>query len=353
MKTKIELTIEIQERGADPRIKRTPFEEENYLSTCWNRPRDLPLNLGPKCLRVLPPLAQMTLTNLTESCTGGKVLEGTVNRILLLLKAGPKESCRDVAIRFSCSSFLVTSSGNMTKISTNQEAEEDTSSPVVDPTNHFVRTPVLVREATNVQPEMTSYGYEIPKGWTLLGEDDDSYSPVIQALDNGDQTYAIFDIFRPSPRVTRIDGVLQPGDDEAGLAYEQSMCQSDINVSIRYHQERPTLDGVDDKHQSDVVVLTQTIPVTWSQPLSATFSPGLKLTHPCGNRHPTNNVPDANNRRNISSNIFDTEMVLVDGERVTSKCSLEAAAAADELNVEIDEVRFEVILSHRSCRVDC
>ncbi len=345
-KRPIHLRIEKKERVPDPNIKRTPFEEDNYVSTCWHRPVGIPLNLGPKCLRVLPPLASMIVNNITESHTGGKVLEGTVNRILLALKAGRHELCRDIAIRLSCTSFLVTSSGTLTKISANATAtESDEKISVVDPTNHHVRTPVLVKEDKNAQASMIRYGYEIPEGWILADEDLDSYSTIPGVLNKGDQTYAVLDIFRPSPRVTRIDGVLQPGDDEEGLSYEHSMCQSEIEVSIRYRQERPSHEVQSDKHKSDVVVLTQKIAVTWSQPLVATFSPGLKLTHPCGNRHPTNTVPDANSRRAPSHNASEAEMVLVDGERVTSKCTLEAAAAADELHVDINEIRFEVSLA--------
>ena len=47
-------------------------------------------------------------------------------------------------------------------------------------------------------------------------------------------------------------------------------------------------------------------------------------------------------RRNPSGVTLEDEMVLIDGERVSCKCSLESAAAADNLFVEIDEIKFEV-----------
>lgn len=345
-------------------IKRTPFEEENYIASSWMRPLDLPLNSGPRCLRVLPPLADMIITNITETFTNGKVLEGTVNRVLLRLKAGCQENCSDVAIRVACSSVLVSATGDSTRISSDSVDEEEAIS-VVDPSHPHVRTPVLVKADKDAPAQMIRYGYEIPKGWTLVGEDGrgaagDDYYPVIESLRSGEQTYAVFDIFRPSPPVTRIAGVFQPGEDEEGLAYEHSMCQSDIEISIRYNQKRSLQKqktmtakqrgrrkGDDesppsDENESDLVFLTQTASVVWSQPISTTFSPGLKTTQPCGNRHPTNTVPDSNSRRNPVAPMMEAEMVLVDGERVTTKCTLEAAASADGLLTDVEEIKFEV-----------
>jgi hypothetical protein len=364
---KIELVIEKKQAATETQIKRTAVEEENYVASSWMRPPDLPLNLGPRCLRVLPPLADMLVTNITESSTNGKALEGTINRVLLRLKAGDQEDCSDVAVRFSCSSFLVSASGDSTKISSEPIEGEETMS-VVDPLNPHVRTPVLVKTDKDVPAKMTKYGYEIPKGWTLVGEDghgeaEDMFVPVIETLKSDEQTYAVFAIFRPSPPVTRIAGVFKTGEDEEGLAYEHSMCQSDIEVSIRYRQSRslqtkktvttkrrgrrktedePLDPPPSDENESDLVFLTETVPIVWSQPISTTFSPGVKSTHPCGNRHPTNVVPDSNTRRNPIGSTVEAEMVLVDGERVTTRCTLEAAASADGLLTDVQEIKFQV-----------
>lgn len=349
------------------KVKRTAFEEENYIASSWMRPLDLPLNFGPRCLRVLPPLADMIITNITEGFTNGKALEGTVNRVLLRLKAGSEENCSDVAVRVSCSNVLVSGSGDSTRITSNPADEEENIS-IVDPLNLHVRTPVLVKADKDAPSQMTKYGYEIPKGWTLVGDDghgtaEDEFLHVIETLKSGEETYAVFDIFRPSPPVTRITGVFQPGEDEEGLAYEHAICQSDIDVSIRYRQDRVAQKKKlmttkrrgrrkaedeaagppsSDESESDVVFLTQTVPIVWSQPISTTFSPGLKSSYPCGNRHPTNTVPDSESRRNPIASTIDAEMVLVDGERVTTKCTLEAAASADGLLADINEVKFEV-----------
>ena len=109
--TIVELTIEKKFLKTETNIKRTPFEEDNYISSAWRRPQHIPLTSGPRCLRVLSPLADMIVTNLTESSTGGKALEGTVNRVLLRLKAGLLENCSDVKFKVRSSSFLVSSQG--------------------------------------------------------------------------------------------------------------------------------------------------------------------------------------------------------------------------------------------------
>ena len=367
----IELVMEKkQDALTETTVKRTAFEEDHYVASSWKRPSDLPLTLGPRCLRILPPLADLIVTNITEDFTNGKALEGTVNRVLLRLKAGSEENCSEIAMRVSCSSSLISASGDSTKIA-NDQVDEEENIAVVDPSNPHVRTPVLVREDKGSSSGITSYGYEIPKGWTLLGEDgrgtiEDTFSPIFETLKSGEQAYAFFDIFRPSPPVTRSEGLLDVGEDEDGLAYERSICQSDIDVSIRYRQKRSlrrtamtttkrrgrrqsedfalTSLYSEENEGDDEVFLTQTVSILWSQPIATTFSPGLKSTHQCGNRHPSNRLPDSTSAGNPSATTSQTEMVLVDGERVTTKCTFEAAAAADGLLADIEEVTFEVRL---------
>jgi hypothetical protein len=79
----------------------------------------------------------------------------------------------------------------------------------------------------------------------------------------------------------------------------------------------------------------------WNAPMVVVFSPGIKQTHPSGNRHPSNFVPDP-----LSSvapgNSQESEMVLIDGERISTKCVLEAAVSIDGMTVEIEKIRFEV-----------
>ena len=362
----IELVVEKKQMTTELNIIRTPFEEESYVAASWMRPIHLPMKFGPRCLRVSPPLPDMIVTNLTENYTNGKTLEGTVNRILLRLEAGQIETCKDVAIRVSCSSFLVSAAGVSTKISATTNDDEEKAS-VIDPTNPHARTPVLVKENKGAPARMTNFGYEVPKGWMLAcgdgqtaGEDD--YVPLLSTFESDDQSYAVFDIFRPSPAVARVGGASVHGNDDDGRIHEHSMCQSDIYVSIRYRQGRPAKKGKwlvaakrrgerssedesvspagDD--ETDLVELTQTMSVQWSAPLSTEFSPGIKSSHPSGNRHPTNVVQDPVSRRSPIAAATESEMVLVDRERVTVKCMLEAAASADGLMVDVEEIRFEV-----------
>lgn len=361
--TIIELTIEKKQVVTEANIKRTPFEEENYISSAWMRPRYLPLNRGPRCLRVLPPTAELIVTNLTEPCTNGKVLEGTVNRLVLRLVAGPNENCTNLEMRASCSSLLVSGEGKTTKIAF--ESGADDVIPVVDPTSENVRTPILVKQDDErYEAQMTEYGFKVPAGWRLADNNGlgggENFVPVVSTLNSGDATYIAIDIYRPSPRVTRINGVVQVGDDEQDLTLEHSTCQTSIEVTVQYLQSRPIQEqkllttkrrgkrqhsneqhGVSEENKPELVSLTRKIAVVWSAPISATFTPGVKETHPSGNRHPSNAIPDPiiGSPLNLSS---EKEMVLVDGERVATRCSLEAGASADGLMANIEEIRFKV-----------
>jgi hypothetical protein len=363
--TIVELTIVKNYPKTEMNIKRTPFEEDNYVASAWKRPRHISLTRGPRCLRVLSPMADMVVTNLTEASTNGKVVEGTVNRILLRLKAGQNENCLDVKFKVICSSFLISPEGNVRR---GVDATDDSlydRDTAVSKEDSRVRTPVLVKRDENAKNQTTCFGYSLPAGWAIASSESqdpsDGFVRVVSTLKSGGSTYAYFDVYRPLPAITRIDGVVQEGESEEDFMFDQDLCQTDIDVSVSYRQERAALKtkqmpirrrsrmkpgeepGVEDEDEEkfDLVSLEYSSRVMWVSPIAAFFSPGLKTTHPCGNRHPSNNLP---NRGDISprSESEPTEMVVLDGERVSTKCTLEAVAAEDGLTVNIDAIRFEV-----------
>jgi hypothetical protein len=317
-------------------------------------------------------MADLIVTNLTESYTNGKVLEGTVNRILLKLKAGAEENCTDVTFRVLCSSLLISIDGSTKRIVSEDDDAESEKGSTEKMNQSAVRTPVLVKRDQSAAAIMTEYGYELPAGWVLVGDGQgirDRYSPVVSTLRSGDSTFAYFDLYRPSPKLTRMEGVLHVGEQEEDLACERDMCQTDVDVSVSYRQERsakqvkksrrrsrkkPSLsgsapesdagDGEEAKAEEDtpdLVTLDYTASVMWNAPIAAAFYPGIKETHPCGNRHPSNTVHDPE-AGILPPDVEETEMVLIDGERVNTKCSLEAVAAVDGLTAGIERIRFEV-----------
>lgn len=367
--TIVELTIEKKSTRTETNIKRTPFEEDNYIASAWKRPQHIPWTSGPRCLRVLSPMADVIVTNLTEPYTNGKVLEGTVNRVLLRLKAGLLENCLDVKFKVNSSSFLVSAQGKTRRlVDVDQIQDSDDSGKQVSKENPRARTPILVTRDDSAKGQATVFGYNIPAGWTIVDEkqesSDQSYVPIVSTLKSGESTYAYFDVYRPLPFITRMDGVLQAGENKEDSEFDQDVCQTDIEVSISYRQERPTAKtkapirrrtrkkpGEDMQHEqaeeeekSDLVNLDHSTRVLWVSPISAVFSPGLKDTHPCGNRHPSNNLPDTGNMKTHDA-LTQTEMVILDGERVSTKCTLEAAASVDGLGADIDEIRFKVSFS--------
>jgi len=243
-------------------------------------------------------------------------------------------------MRASCSSVLLSSTGERTRI-TSDSANDDDVGAVVDPMNFSARTPILVRATADEEIYRSPYGHQLPKGWKPVEADE--YLPLVSSLRPGTVAYTFVDVFRPSPNC---DGPLASGIEDGIGNYENHVCQSNVELTIRYEKDRslPTLDGsgpeASEESKSDVVSLTQIETVTWSEPVFATFSPGTKFTHPSGNRHPSNSTQ-------ISSEP-DEEMVLIDGERVMTKCILEAASSADGLSVEVEEVRFNDVSDENS-----
>ena len=114
------------------------------------------------------------------------------------------------------------------------------------------------------------------------------------------------------------------------------MCRTDIEVSVTYNQCR---NGSGSGADATAVTLFETVSVAWSTPISSSFCPAWKDAYPSGNRHPSNFVADVANSH-IPSHDAAQEMVLIDKEKVTTRCTMEAIASDDGFEVEIDKVRF-------------
>lgn len=355
--TVVELTIEKKYAKTDANIKRTPFEEDNYLASAWRRPRLAPMTWGPRCLRVLSPMADMTVTNLTDQKTNGKAMEGAAHRVLLKLQAGDFEECMDVKVNISCSSFLLSPEGKVRRITGVQEAES--SETCLSKENPKVRTPVLVKRQEGLPPQDSGVGYTLPEG--LAGDESSDFVSITPQLKGGESSFTYFDLYRPAPPVSRTQFVLSEGSDGEDFSFDQHMCQTDVDVTISYRQERPSQKGKQqlrrrgrrkpDENQDaeeevtdvkdEIVTLEYSTRVQWVAPFSAVFKRGLHDGHPCGNRHPSNNLPDAS-AASARHHDDSPDIVALHGEQVSARCTLEAVAADDNLVPNIEEVRFQV-----------
>jgi hypothetical protein len=362
--TLIELTIGMKKPKTAVDIKRTPYEEDNYVASAWSRPEHVPFSRGPRCLRVLGPQPELVISNLTDSVTDGKALEGTVNRMLLKLQAGQNERCTDVKFSMTCFSVLITPTGSTKRLVT-QEAitaqMSDCSVSMKDPT---FRTPSVVVPTPQVSTETpTDYGYNLPPGWELAEAGQGYTGTIASSMKGGEAAFLPLHFFRPATL----------------LQDDRMTCKTDFYVTVTYRQERsaarkqkvnkraarqrPVMSGgnkasgtngdppeQDESSQldtpmdkpvdsSDEVSLEYSGSILWAHPLCATFSQGVRRNQPSGSRHPSNVVNNA-----VDSGLND-EFALIDGENVTVKCSLTAVGEVEGLNTEIVSVRFMVSMS--------
>lgn len=346
--------IEVMIEKKKPKIlfekKRTPFEEDNYLCAAWSRPPDLPLLRGPRCLRTVGPTSDMIITNLTLPITENTALEGTVNRILLKLEAGPSEICKDLKYQIKFSSVFVAADGKTLNLS------EESSSPEqgipLKEKNAKTRAPLIVArdpDSSLTESKVTEYGYAIPEGWIQIGSDSnksDFMVPKVSTVKNGESTFAFFDLFRPSPLSRRRIEFLSEIDYDND---EHGVCQTDFEVKISYLQERfPSqkehfvTKGVDNfdsssvidsgkyNNSADLVTIDYSSSVTWCAPLSAAFSKGVNSSYPSGSRYPLNS-----NSQTVND---DNEIRIVNGERNTTRCALQGNK---HLRIEIARIQFE------------
>lgn len=365
----IELTIEKRKKKTAANIKRTPFEEDNYLASAWSRPENLPLLRGPRCLRVLGPMPQMIVTNLSDQITDGKAIEGTVNRVLLRLQAGPAEICEDIKFRLSCSSMLLCSDGTTKHLTTEENTIADIGT---------ARVPSLVSQDPRAkQGARTDFGYTLPVGWKLLGSGlgtHDEVAPPSASLKGGEETYIYFDIYRAHRKLPPLDSVDETGSRRSAdntystmgtIVDGNEICQTDFDVTITYRQARPkaqqrtrrrrkppptaqtTADGPSNNNDdlADVVFLEYSGSVMWTSPLSADFNSvnRAQKAAPSGTRHPTNST-------DLSASVREKkekeEVDLIDGERIVTRCTLKTNEHSTDGNLEIKKIWFLVRRMH-------
>ena len=341
--TFVKLVIEVKQPEGQPNTKRTNFDDNNYVSSAWKRPPNLPLRKGPRCLRLLSPIASMLVTNVTEAITNGKVLEGTVNRVVFKLKAPEHETCTNIVIRAKSSSALTTADGKEKTISlldgeASSEDGEDTMNP-------RVRAPVLVKPDPSTQTFMTDFGYILPSGWALAGDgqgSDDDYSILAPTIKAGEEAFACFDVYRPTSEPIKAHTKSNQTIVEEMTKLNDCKCETKIDFSIQYQQEIINDDKSASSHDiaNNSVSLDHSVTVLWSSPMSVAFSSNAKEMYPSGIQHPSNIVPDRTSPKNQSHIDSAKGTILIDDGKVFTKGIIDHIASTDGLDIEIDKVRF-------------
>lgn len=367
--THIELTIRKKKPKTLANIKRTPFEEENYIASAWSRPLHLPLSRGPRTLRVLGPMPELIIKDMTEEVTGGKVVEGTVNRILLQFTAGAQERCNNIKYKVSCFSVLLTPNGSTRRLVSEEEMSQ--SEGAMDMMDASCRTPTLVVQGPDPsQVSDCEYGYELPQGWTLADSGQSFEGPVLPLLSCGESKFIDVNLYRPAPLI-HSEAFSAESDRNIG---DVSLCKTDYYITVSYRQERTSslktkrstvtrgrrrrpvagsassespsaVQAPDDQEEKgqekkaeetlDEVSLEFTGSVVWGKALKASFQPGTRITCPSGKRSKSNII------KGNGESDGDEVLSLVEGHSFTTRCSFLADSAVEGLKTEIIGVRFE------------
>jgi hypothetical protein len=367
--TPIVLTIGKKKPKTAANIKRTPFEEENYIASAWSRPDSLKLSLGPRSLRVLPPLPDLVIENLTEEMTGGNGLEGTVNRVLLKLTPGARERCVDIKYKVTCFSVLMGQNGTTRRLVSESELVE--SEGAISMKNSSFRTPSLVTPGNDSSTvSTTDYGYDTPSGWKVAGTGQALSGRTIPSLSYGESGYVAIDLYRPSLRIHAI-GAHDSDDEDVGAT---ALCKTDFYFSISYRQEtavretgkrssirrsvtrqRPRMTSSTEAESDasmpkvaqeasaplrpqdalfDEVSLEYTGSLVWSRPLSAAFRHGASNVCPIVQ---SGTVQQTSNEESSNGKSFQ----VMDGENVTTTCAIQVESAVEGLKTEVIAIRYE------------
>ena len=324
----------------------------------------LPFGRGPRSLRVLGPLPDLVVKNLTSHLTNDQALEGTVNRTLLLLQAGPNETCVDIEISTSCFSILLTSAGATKRLVSDEELQSPEMENGLNMTDSRCRTPIMVEDSQDTGESDSGFGYSLPAGYKPSGTGQRRNVMRISSLGPGQNRLLPIDFFRPAVCLQRSGPDNEVHDESLG---DRSLCKTDIYVTIKYKQKRPqpkvpkrnrrrssrkrpvmpSSTGetpVESESQPneqspdlyDEVELEHSGSITWATPLTAQFPTTSKTSSPSGIRHPLNSVHGA------PAASSDQEIVVVDEQIVPVRCSLSLDPSMAELKTELLSIRFEV-----------
>lgn len=295
-------------------VKRAAIEEDNYIYSAWSRPTAFPLTFGPRCLRVVCPQPNLEITDVTTSLTNGRLMEGTVNRILLKLRAGPNEHCKNVKLSVICSSSLEEGLPNSSSLLDMEHSTEDAK-------DFSARQPILVEPCGN---DHTSIN--LPSGWRMNNKNNgqgarDNWFSVQDTLYGGSSTYAYFDLFRKLPEYE-------------GNRYGR--CRTNFLVTVTYSQIRKT--QCDASRHGDIVVQEYRGTAIWCSPMKAkvSFSPATRKMIPSGIRHKGNLVSTG-----ISAIPTKDSVGLKSGSIAFMKCTIEAAELSKHIEVHLAAAKFE------------
>lgn len=360
--TVIELVVDKKKSRTAANIRRTPFEEENYLSSAWSRPQHVSFALGPRSIRVLGPEPGLVITDLSSNVTMGNALDGTVNRILLQLQADRGETCENLEISASCFSVLITPTGATKRLVSEDEIMSPETENSLNMSDARCRTPILVEESTSSKSSQHhANGFDLPSGWSTSGSGQKKTSTISNLAPSQTTLYSM-DFYRPSVKhITDSSASSEFSDARLG---DVSVCKTDYYLTIKYRQlrhrdkkaplkrtrrrpsrRRPVMPsrGSSDNHESPLIEKAssnQEVPdsdeyedvsleysgsICWVNPLIAKFDRGPQLT-PSG----INDSRQAN------------PFIVIDGSCLSIRCTLSHDPAIENLKTEIVSVAFQV-----------
>jgi hypothetical protein len=299
--------------------QRSLMEETNYTSFSWFRPAHHPWCLGPRVLRLLGPRPRMAVTNITGPLTDFRAVKGTVNRILLHLKADTDVSCWDVRVGIKCTTLKKLELVTSTALKVGSTFVHRASDPAVK----FV----------------TEDGVALPSGWEPrkdVGTDEShssttSVSPHIGA---GKSFLFPLDVFHPL-------------DQSLPLERDAYTSSTSFEVTFTYRQVRSGKRANRTNDPGDHVVVMLSGSIDWVSPFTSEFSPcnrPMKL-FPCGIQHSSSMKLQASTE---PTSAVGTELMAAVGDSIRMRCSLEATSIG--CNVAATIVRVANMVSQTASK---
>lgn len=291
----------------------TGRNEHDYLITTLGSSFDDPVPSGPRCLRVHAPISFLEISDLTSSSSMGMSFDGGIYRVVLEVKAGISEWCKNLTMDVECTTSSINSD--------NQKDEQGRllSSPIS-------RSAKLVAPFKDFESkDITECKDRLPYGWGPILEDS---FPCVD-LNPSETVLFHFDVYMPA-------NIEQSNSPKS--AFKTEYC-----VSFKYKQRRRLREGID--CEGKTVSCRHYGSIVWKPPLRIDFdaSHSLPSTFPNGAPFPSNiNDPVESIKNSTVIQPFDKMFELLDKQQANVQCKIFPVETATSSKVSVLSVRFKV-----------
>ena len=298
----------------------TGRHENDYLTSTWQAGASNYVQKHPRCLRVHSPLPFLEVTDVSSSSTMGTAFDGGFYRVVIQIKAGNSEWCKNLTMMVEAK----------TSVLTTEEIKDDKDRTSSSQRSAIVALPVHTNSQLNDYVEGP-----LPVGWMPFAQEN---YPRLD-LSPGQTALLHFDLYMPA----KTEPYRYP---------ENEFLRTEYFVTLNYKQQCNLRPEECDNERWKTVSFRHFGSVIWKSPLGIDFiaSDCPKLNFPNGATYPTNLVePLKGDEKTDETNDSKKDLLHFPDKQYTNvRCVFFPLENVSNANITVSRVTFKV--SFHLCR---